>query len=160
VVIGLRIVPLADRSDLTDAVARWHWDEWGHEDPHGSLESWTEGLRRRSGRDRIPISWVALLGNEPIGSVALIDCDMATHPELWPWLSGLFVVPGSRVGGVGSALTAHCESAAAELGVRVLYLYTTTAEAFYRRRGWEVVGREVYGAEEVAVMSKRLAAPA
>jgi predicted N-acetyltransferase YhbS len=157
VVAGLRIVPLADRPDLTRVVGRWHWDEWGHDDPDGSLEGWTDGLRRRSGRDRIPITWVALLGDEPVGSVALIENDMASHPELTPWLSGLFVVPGSRASGVGSALTAHCESAAADLGVGVLHLYTTTAEEFYRRRGWEVVGREIYGADEAAVMVKRFA---
>jgi predicted N-acetyltransferase YhbS len=157
IALDLRIVPLADRPELIDVVAHWHWDEWGHEDPRGSSARWAEGLRRRAGRDAIPITWVALVDDEPVGSVALIENDMATHPELSPWLSGLFVVPDRRAEGIGSSLTGHCEAAAATLGVRLLYLYTTTSEDLYRRRGWEAVGREVYGAEEVVVMAKHLA---
>jgi len=150
----MSILSMADRVELIPVVARWHWDEWGGGDPGGSLEAWTQGLRRRLQRDRIPMGWVAMLGREPVGSVALIDHDMATHRELSPWLSGLFVVPDRRAEGVGSALTAHCEAAAAELGVGFLYLYASTAEDFYRRRGWEVVAREPYDREEVAVMVK------
>jgi len=152
--LALRILALADRPELIPVVARWHWDEWGHGDPHGSLDTWTDGLDRRSRRDRIPITWVAVIGDEPVGSVSLIDNDMATHRELWPWLAGLFVVPGRRVQGIGAALTAHCEHAAAGFGVRSLYLYTSTAEAFYERRGWRVIGRESYEREGVAVMVK------
>ncbi len=149
---ALRIVPLATRAELVPVVARWHWDAWGHGDPSGSLEAWTDGLRGRLGTDGIPISWVALFDERPVGSVALIENDMATHPELSPWLSGLYVVDDARGRGIGSALTEHCESAAAALGCRALYLYTTRAEGLYRQRGWEPFARERYGSEDVVVM--------
>jgi len=155
----LRIEPLGDHPELVERVARWHWDEWGHDDPGGSAEAWADGLRRRSGRRSIPITWVALLGEEPVGSVALIDLDMYTHPELRPWLSGLFVAPGHRSRAIGTALVGHCEREAARLGVARLHLYTTR-EDFYRRLGYEVAARERYGRDEVAIMAKDLVAPA
>jgi GNAT superfamily N-acetyltransferase len=156
VVSEAEIVLLADRPELIPVVGRWHWDQWGDEDPDGSAESWIEGLRRRSGRDRIPISWAAVLGGEPVGSVALIAGDMTSRPELGPWVSGLYVVPECRRRGIGGLLNDHCEAAAAALGVPTLYLHTIV-EAFYERRGWRVLSHEPYGRERVALMTKDLA---
>ena len=144
-----QICSLADRPDLIPVVGRWHWDEWGHEDPGGSLAGWTEAVGRRSGR-----TWAALVGGEPVGSVTLSEDESHRHPDYRPRLAFLFVVPEQRAAGIGSALIAHCETAAAGLGVRVLHLYTTI-EGYYARRGWNVVERTA----EVAVMAKELATP-
>lgn len=153
------MVPLANVPDLIPVIARWHWDEWGGSDPKGSLAGWTDGLRRRSGRNHIPISWVALVGRTPAGSVALINSDMVTHPELPPWLSGLFVLPEQRNRGIGSRLTAHCEQWAARRGVQRVYLYTETAAPLYAERGWSVLGRERYEGAEKTLMAKSLPPP-
>lgn len=151
-----RIVPLADRMDLVPVVARWHWEEWGSGDPGGSLSRWTEGLAKRSLRETIPVTWVALLEGKPVGSVALVESDMGTHPELSPWLSGLFVLPDHRHKGVATALTAECERTAARLGVETLYLYTDKAQSFYEERGWRPMTRERYEGAMKTVMTKRL----
>lgn len=153
---GLDIVLLADRMDLVPVVATWHWEEWGSGDPGGSLSRWSEGLAKRSLRDAIPISWVALLEGKPVGSVALVKSDMSTHPELSPWLSGLFVVPDHRHKGVATALTAECERTAARLGVETLYLYTDKAQRFYEQRGWRPMIPERYEGAMKTVMTKRL----
>ena len=152
----LRIVTLADAPALLPTVARWHWDEWGAGDPGGSLATWTEGLRRRAQRDRPPVTWLALRGEEPVGSIALLERDMATHPELSPWLATLFVVPGQRGRGVAGALVAHCEAAATALGFADLFLYTDAAEGYYARRGWSTLHREPYAGADKAVMAKKL----
>ena len=73
----LRIESIADHLDLVEVIAQWHWDEWGHADPGGSLATWTEGLRQRTNRGTIPTTYVALAGDEPIGSVTLVEHDMA-----------------------------------------------------------------------------------
>ena len=152
----LDIIPLADRLDLIPVVARWHWDEWGDEDPTGSVETWTEGLRSRSNRDEIPISWVALADGVPAGSIALIHNDMSTHPELTPWLSGLFVLPELRGLGIATALVRHCEQTAARLGVKRVYLYTTTAIGLYAKTGWRPFTQDRYGSDVVTIMARDL----
>jgi GNAT superfamily N-acetyltransferase len=152
----LRIESIADHVDLVPTIAAWHWAEWGHTDPGGSLERWTSGLGGRVGRHVIPTTLVAFLAGEAVGSVALVEYDMAVWRQYSPWLSGMYVVAKHRGRGIGSALLAACEEEAAALGVRALYLYTHSAEDFYRRYGWTVVARDVYGAERVAIMSKLL----
>jgi GNAT superfamily N-acetyltransferase len=139
-------------------IAAWHWAEWGRTDPGGSLERWTAGLRGRVGRHVIPTTLVAFLGGEPVGSVALVEYDMAIWRQFSPWLSGMYVLAEHRGRGIGSALLAACEREAAALGIESLFLYTHSAEQFYRRYGWDVVARDVYGGQMVAIMSKPLQA--
>jgi amino-acid N-acetyltransferase len=75
-----------------------------------------------------PAHPIGLVGLEIFGDVAL--------------LRSLVVVPASRGTGAGSALLAHAESHARSLGVRSLYLLTTTAESFFAQRGYQHAPRE------------------
>jgi len=117
---------------------------------------WTETLRGQLGRDAIPMSWVAILDGEPVGSVKLIEQDMATHPELSPWLSSLYVVDEHRGEGIAAKLIDRCETAARTLGHETIYLYTTTAEGIFLKAGWQTRSRERYGDEQVTIMSRIL----
>jgi N-acetylglutamate synthase-like GNAT family acetyltransferase len=56
-------------------------------------------------------------------------------------LRSLVVAPAARGAGVGGALVRRLEAAAGEWGVRRWWLLTTTAEAFFRKRGFEVTPR-------------------
>jgi amino-acid N-acetyltransferase len=69
-----------------------------------------------------------LVGLELYGEVAL--------------LRSLAVASSRRGTGVGSRLVAHAERHARDQGVQSLYLLTTTAEAFFTRRGYARVPRE------------------
>jgi amino-acid N-acetyltransferase len=57
-------------------------------------------------------------------------------------LRSLAVEPGRRGGGLGSELVTALENVAAGGGITELYLLTTTAEAFFARRGYQRVPRE------------------
>ncbi|MGB6356936.1 MAG: arsenic resistance N-acetyltransferase ArsN2, partial [Steroidobacteraceae bacterium] len=69
----------------------------------------------------------ALIGLEIYGADAL--------------LRSLVVDPSVRSAGLGSALVAHVETHAAKHDVGTLYLLTTTAEAFFARRGYGRIDR-------------------
>jgi amino-acid N-acetyltransferase len=69
-----------------------------------------------------------MVGLEVFGEVAL--------------LRSLAVAPESQRLGTGSALLAHAEAWAQARGVRWIYLLTTTAEAFFARRGYQSVPRD------------------
>ncbi|GAA4824252.1 hypothetical protein GCM10023232_22540 [Sphingosinicella ginsenosidimutans] len=56
-------------------------------------------------------------------------------------LRSVVVVPARRNAGLGGALVAALERAAANDGARTLYLLTTTAEPFFRRLGYAPVER-------------------
>jgi amino-acid N-acetyltransferase len=71
---------------------------------------------------------LALVGVEVCGSDAL--------------LRSLVVAPQHRSAGLGQALVARAESYARAQGARAIYCLTTTAEAFFRRRGYVDADRE------------------
>ena len=45
---------LSNHPEFVPVAAGWHWNEWGHTDPAGSLGSWTAGLASQAGASRIP----------------------------------------------------------------------------------------------------------
>ena len=57
-------------------------------------------------------------------------------------LRSLVVTPASRSDGLGGALLSHAESHARALGAGSIFLLTTTAQAFFRQRGYERTERE------------------
>ena len=71
---------------------------------------------------------IGVIGLEGYGTVAL--------------LRSLAVAPAWRGRGLGSALLAHAEQVAHQRGVSALYLLTTTAGAFFTRRGYVRIPRE------------------
>jgi GNAT superfamily N-acetyltransferase len=148
-----RIEPIHHYKTHIPTIAKWHWNEWGHSDPEGSLATWMTALARKTNVDSIPTGFLALSGTaEPIGSVVLVHVDMSTHPELGPWIAGLYVIPGCRGRGLGSALMQHAMGAAVQMGYMDLYLHTSTAATLYSRLGWTKLFREHYEGELVDVM--------
>ncbi|MEF8796158.1 MAG: arsenic resistance N-acetyltransferase ArsN2 [Salinivenus sp.] len=57
-------------------------------------------------------------------------------------LRSLAVRPAARGEGLGGLLVDALERRARRSGIRALYLLTTTAASFFRRRGYEKIGRE------------------
>jgi GNAT superfamily N-acetyltransferase len=149
----MRIASIADHPHLIETIASWHWDEWGHADPDGSLDAWTENLRRSSNRDRIPTIYVALDGDEPLGAVGLNEHDMSTRLDLSPWVSGVYVKPSARGRGVASALVRHAVREAKRMGIVRLYLYTGSARELYERLGWRVIEDDTYNGFPVTIMA-------
>lgn len=156
---GVRIEAAADHLDVISVVAGWHWAAWGHVDPQGSAESWAEALIKKTNGDRVPATWIAMLGNLPVGSVSLVEHDMPDRPDLAamaPWLAGLYVVPTHRRCGIGTHLVRRCESEALRMGIANVYLYSSTARQLYKRRGWNRLADDFYEGEAITIMSKSL----
>jgi len=157
----VQIEPIADHPELVEVVARWHWEEWGDAQT-SSLDAWAESLRHRAGRDAVPTTFVALDGDELLGSVTLTDHDMPGHVrygELAPWLAGMLVRPDARGRGVGTALMKHAVGAAERWGIERLYLYSESARPFYERLGWSVLEETEWEGGRVAVMTRATALP-
>lgn len=154
----MRIEYLSDHPEVIPTLASWHHKQFGYLNPGGSLEQVKVHLRSHTGRCQIPTTLVMLEDSELLGSASLVASDMDTHPELGPWLASVYVAPAYRRQGIGSALVERIMEEARALGEDALYLYTPDKEAFYRRRGWTVVGHEHYRDTDVAVMMARLVA--
>lgn len=143
-------------------VAEWHFSEWGHTDPGGSLEAWTAGMARQASADKVPGTLIALADRTPVGVVCLVRQDMTGYEPaagLIPWLKGLYVIPSARRQGVGDILVRRCEAWAASLGHQNLYLYTergSGAQALYEHLGWRIMHTGRYDGIDVTVMETSL----
>jgi GNAT superfamily N-acetyltransferase len=147
-----RIELLADHPEWVPLIAQWHWKEWGHLDPEGSLKKWTDALADRTKKDGIPMTIVAVEDEKPVGSVTLEEHDMETRKDLTPWLSGVFVKPIYRFRGIASLLIQSAMDKAQRLGVETLYLYTRSASGLYHKLGWIEMENCHYQGREVIIM--------
>ncbi len=150
------VEPLGANLGHLPTVARWHWDEWGGGYPDSSLEEWIEQLSLKTVVDGLPSTWIALIGDQPVGSVTIELDGVEPRPELQPDVAGLFVLPSYRLRGIGSALMSACEEGARKAGIQQLYLHTEAAEQFYTRRGWTTMEQTTFLEQRAAIMSKRL----
>jgi amino-acid N-acetyltransferase len=70
-------------------------------------------------------------------------------------LRSLVVAPDQRDHGIGKSLVSHVEAEARARGVQAIYLLTTTAEAFFSRRGYVTAARD--GAPEAIRATREFA---
>jgi N-acetylglutamate synthase-like GNAT family acetyltransferase len=143
-----RIEVLAGRPELIETVARWHWQEWGHLTPTLSLTDRVEGLHGQADE-----TWLVLEGDEPLGAATLVEHDMDTHPDLGPWIAGVYVRADRRGEGIGRTLNRQVAAVAAARGARTLYLYTDEAQEYWEHLGWYRIAEEPYLGETVTVMA-------
>ena len=149
----MRIEYLADEWEALPILARWQHKEWGHFRPGDTLEKRTARLAGMANRDRIPLTVVALEGDEVLGSASLIEHDMDTRMELMPWLAGVFVEETHRRRGIGAELVRRIMSEAGKFQVPLLYLYTVHSEKFYEALGWRMLERTFYREHDVVIMT-------
>ncbi len=152
----MKIEYLADHQSLIPTLAEWFYAEWSHLHPGKSREDIQHIISLRINRDKVPMTLVALQENELIGSVSLKIYDMDNRPELTPWLASLYVREDCRGRGIGSKLVTAIEDRSRVLGVKILYLFTPASEAYYAKRGWQVMERVLYHTFPVTLMSKNL----
>src|SRR4051812_8457835 len=143
---------LADYPQHAPVLAAWHHAEW-----HDLLPGWTceealTELRRHTGRRQIPTTFVALDGDDLLGSASLLEADLDGWDHLSPWLASVYVVPHARGRGVGRELVARVVAEAAALGVGVLHLWTAGQQAWYSRLGWSPLHYTRHGEHDVTIM--------
>jgi GNAT superfamily N-acetyltransferase len=148
----MNIALLAEFPDAIHTVARWHWNEWGNLNPNGSFELTLAKTSMRVNQDRVPLAYIALKGEVPVGTASLVAYDMEGREDLSPWLAGVYVHPDYRNQGVASNLVTRVCEKARSLGFSELYLYTNTAFKLYSKLGWIESGEEHYRGRVVKIM--------
>lgn len=165
--IAIPIDYLANCPQFLDELAQLSWKEWQeiYQQRDQTLDHCLKNYQERMNIDRLPLTLVAVRARhgqsltgtavnrgELVGMVSLKYHDMDTRPDLDPWLGGLLVLPEWRNRGVGTMLMHRATEEARRLKVPRLYLWTHSAEALYRKLGWQQVERKDYFGKEAVVM--------
>ncbi len=146
------IAYIKDHPETLPVVARWIFDEWGDLCPGSTLETFIEHLQENCHDDQVPLTLIALLDGEVVGTASLIEYDMDTRHDLTPWLASVYVTPAQRGKGFGTKLVQAIVAKAREFKVPKLYLFTPDQEHFYRRLGWQPQEYTDYRGHNVVIM--------
>jgi GNAT superfamily N-acetyltransferase len=147
---------LADHARLVPVVGQMRWREWGHPPEPEDPAWWVDATRREAGRERLPVTWVALDAHgEALGAVGLAEYDIEERRDRSPWLIGMIVRRDLRGRGIGRRLAARLEAWAGEHGYRQLWVATSPAPGFYQKCGWQPVETLARTAGETAVILTR-----
>lgn len=151
----IEMTTIAARPDLAPVVAGWLWEAFWRDAGHG-LEATLAAVEASVAQVGPPQTFVLLVDGTPVATASFVAGDLASMPELTPWLAGLFVLPDARGQGHARRLIAQVEAAAQQAGYQEIWLYTGSAEGLYTRAGWEVVERLPHGASSLALMRRAL----
>src|SRR5262245_51608940 len=100
----LSISHLFEHPQHVDRAAQWIYDEfWADKNVH-TPESLAGYFRQATTPDAIPLSLLALVDGEPVGTINLIENDDDKRTHLRPWLPALYRVPAHRHRRVGPPL--------------------------------------------------------
>lgn len=147
-----QIERLAGHPDWVSILALWHVAEWQRLYPGWTVELAERELARHCDPNCIPTTLVAVKGDEPVGSVSLVEKDLAGWDHLAPWLASLYVRPGHRGQGIGKLLVSKAVAEARRIGYRELHLFTPGQERFYASLGWQFVAHATAAGEPVTIM--------
>ena len=109
-------------------------------------------MKQRLNKNKIPLTFVALKKDKPVGTASIYKYDMTTHKHLSPWLAAVFVPSEHRREGIGSQLVKRVLKKADNMEFQTLYLYTPDMMNFYRQLGWKVKEITDYKNQEVTIM--------
>ncbi len=156
---GILIRKLAPvEKDFILQVAHWYHGEW-----NTPVDKIVERLTMQPADD-VLFQLVLTSGDKLIATGGLCNKVniLNVHPKLGqygPWVTMLYTHGDYRKKGFGEALLQQLETNACDLGIRKIYLYTFTAEALYKRCGWQAIDRVTYKEHDTVVMEKILQRP-
>jgi GNAT superfamily N-acetyltransferase len=157
--IDIHIDHLANHRYALPEIVSWVHAEWGNLMPDISYSKLESQFKERLTPHVIPETFVAMRGDQIVGTASIVTHDLSTRMDLSPWLAAVFVLPEHRGMGVGSALVQAGVDEAGYLGLERFYLLTPDRISFYARLGWVKLFTTEYRGENVSVMVYQIQEP-
>jgi GNAT superfamily N-acetyltransferase len=136
---------LKEFPDYASILAYWAYGEW-YTLRDIPFEIVIKAYKQRMNDTIIPITWVAVENEFPVGMVSLKTDDLWSRKDINPWLSSLFILPEYRNKGIAEKLINTVIKKSAELNYKNLYLFTDPDNAkismFYEKKGWKFLEKE------------------
>lgn len=154
--VSNKLISLVDSQQHLPQLARWFHAEWAYLHPGHTLQDRIQELSTYLRRDLLPECYVMedAKGNL-IGSASIVNCDMDTREDLFPWLASVYVDPLRRKEGLGSKIVTATIKKAHDMGFEKLFLFTPNQAPWYAKMGWQTLERTNYHGAPVTLMSLR-----
>lgn len=148
----MKIINLRSAPEHIPTIAQWHHAQWGYLNPGGTVATRIEKMQRYLSATAIPSMYICVDGDKVLGTAALVESDMDSHPELSPWLASVYVHADYRKQGIGAQLVNKVVAVAKALGYSPIYLFTPDQAHFYESLGWQFIAQESYRGGEATLM--------
>lgn len=107
-------------------------------------------------KNQLPLTFIALLDNELVGTVGLWRGDLLSRQDLYPWLSALYVEENYRGKKIGQELQKFLIEYCRKAGYTELFLYTDICN-YYEKTGWKYLGDGVeYSGEYIKIYKQEI----
>jgi GNAT superfamily N-acetyltransferase len=118
-----------------------------------SVERAIERFKSHLNEDTMPLTYVALDGDKPVGMCSLREND-GIRPDLTPWLGSLVVDPEYQGHGIAPALMDAVKNKARALHFKQCFLFAFDSKlpVYYKRNGWNEIGKDEFLNHPVTVM--------
>ncbi|MGE8036594.1 GNAT family N-acetyltransferase [Lysinibacillus sp. NPDC093692] len=107
--------------------------------PTSSKKTYEEVVEffKRTYVDEFPITFIASVDGQCVGTVSVFENDWKERPQFKPWLASLFVEPSYRSQKIGFYLIKALLEYMKKIGYTKVFLKTENAAVYYEKRGWE-----------------------
>lgn len=144
----------ADRESILK-IAKWYFDEWDT-----PIDKTVKRLTNQPDGDTL-FQLILTIEDEVVATGGLCNTVniYKVHEKLKkykPWVGLLYTQTDYRNRGFGTMLLNQIEQCAKEEKMAKIYLYTFTAESFYKKCGWSEIDQVMYKGHDTAVMEKSL----
>lgn len=139
-------------------LAQWIYEEWHPYDTSLTKEKLIYSFQTRLNASAIPITFVVLKDDLPIGVISLkreTAPEFADFPENSVWMGSLQVIPEERTQGVGQELLKFSQTVARLFGYEKLYFYTSNPAnvKWYLKRGAQVIEKRPFRRHTITIMA-------
>ncbi|MBP2168135.1 putative N-acetyltransferase YhbS [Erwinia toletana] len=134
--MALRIVSLTEAPEHRELITDWLWQAFGSDN---SRDFYASVINSCLSGQHLPLTFVALEGSQPVGTVGVWRCDLISRQDLFPWLAALYVAPEYRGRGVSEQLQQHVIAWCQAHNYPEIWLYSACAD-YYERFGWRYIG--------------------
>lgn len=144
-----------DDTIFIDLIADWYLSEWNI-----PAEATIQRLSNYE-TEGVPFQIVMTIENAPIGTGGLYShVGLLDHEPKFkiygPWLALVYVTHENRNKGYGALLCEEIQAIAKDLDTKAMFLFTDTAEALYKRLGWQQLERVNLQDRDIVVMKKEV----
>lgn len=145
----LKIVDIRQRPELLRSAVQYFWKQWGMET---NLDFYRDCIERSMVTDSVvPRFYVMLDGERIVGGYALLQSDLNSRQDLFPWFGCLHVDSEYRGQNLGGWLLKHGVQETHKIGLGKLYLCTDLI-GYYEKHGWIYNGKGyLFNGDEVRI---------
>lgn len=139
-------------------LAQWIYEEWSPPyDTSLTKEKLISAFIMRLNDDRIPLTFVVINDDLPIGTISLKNetaPEFSDIPNNSIWMGSLHILPAKRNQGIGHELLKLAQIVAREFGYENLYFYTSnpTNVQWYLNRGASLIEERPFRNHKITLM--------